>query len=509
MRTLKSAKNIIVALISNLINIVLGVVVQAIFLRTLGEEYLGLNTLLTSILSMLSIVELGISSAIIYNLYKPVAEQNKEEIKALMKFYKKCYTIIIAIMLGIGITIIPFLKSIVGETQNIHNLYLLYCLFLADVIFSYTIAYKRSIIYANQKEYIVNVIHLVYLVVMNTLQIILLYITNSYLIFLIVKLSCRIMENVIVSVIADKMYPFIKEKDVQSLDKKTEQGIIKNIKALFFHKIAGFVVSSTDTILISIFFGGLVTVAYYSNYNLVLAAATTIFNQFLMSVTPSIGNLLTEGSKQNSYIVYKKLNFFNFVIFLIGTSAILCLIEPFITIFFGEQYILNKFILISLLIKFFIQGMRRTIMAFKEAAGIFYVDRFMPVIESIVNLIASIICLKIFGLAGVFLGTAISSLVLLLYSYPRYVYEPLFEQNKKNYYKEFANYVICAIIILVITGILNSIINIGNIFISSVISLIISIVVPIIMIYIIFGRTEEFRYYIDMVKKILLKIKRR
>ena len=508
MRALKSAKNIVVALISNCANIILGIVIQSIFLKTLGEEYLGLNTLLTSILSMLSIAELGLSSAIIYNLYKPIANKDEEKIKSLMRFYKQCYTIIIIVMLVIGIAISLFLKQIVGETTQIQNLYLLYFLFLADIIFSYIIAYKRSIIYANQKEYIINIIHLIYLLVMNGLQIAFLYITKNYMIFLIIKLSCRILENILISVIADKMYPFIKEKNVVELEKETKNNIIKNIKALFFHKIAGFIVSSTDTILISVFFEGLITVAYYSNYNLVLSALTTILNQFLLSATASIGDLLTENNKENNYQVYKKLNFLNFVIFIIGSTGMICVIEPFITIFFGEQYILGRFILISLIIKFFIQGMRRPLMAFKEAAGIFYVDRFMPILESIINLIASIILLKICGLAGVFLGTAVSSLLLLLYSYPKYVYRPLFNKNWKDYYKEFAKYIIYAIIIIVITMFINDMIKIENVFIQGVIGAIIAICIPMLIIFVVSGRTKEFEYYVDIIKNIVFKKRR-
>ena len=206
MRALKSAKNIIVALISNALNIILGVVVQAIFLKTLGDEYLGLNTMLTSILSMLSIAELGIGSAIIYNMYKPIANNDKEKIKSLMRFYKKCYRIIVIVMLAIGLIISIFLRQIVGETQNIQNLYLLYFLFLADVIFSYTIAYKRSIIYANQEEYITNLVHSIYLILMNGLQIVFLYLTHNYCVFLLIKLGCRILENVLINIIADKKY---------------------------------------------------------------------------------------------------------------------------------------------------------------------------------------------------------------------------------------------------------------------------------------------------------------
>lgn len=506
MRSLESAKNILFGLISNTINIILGVVIQSIFLQTLGEEYLGLNTLFTSILSMLSIAELGISSAIIYNLYKPIAEQDKEKIKSLMKFYKRCYTIIIIVMLIIGFIISLFLKQIVGQTQGIQNLYLLYILFLADVIFSYVIAYKRSIIYANQKEYVINIVHLIYLIVMNGLQIAFLYITHNYCVFLIIKLLCRIFENAIISIIANRMYPYIKEKEVLDLESDTKNGIIKNIKALFFHKIAGFVVNSTDTILISVFFEGLITVAYYSNYNLVLSALTTILNQILISTTASIGDLLTEGNKEKNYSVYKKLNLLNFVIFIVGSTGIACVIEPFISIFFGEQYILGKFILISLIIKFFIQGMRRTLMSFKEAAGIFYKDRFMPIVESIVNLVASIVLLKIFGLAGVFLGTAVSSLVILLYSYPKYVYIPLFNKQWKNYYKEFLKYIIYAVVIVAVSIIINGFINVGNVFVQFVISTVIALIIPAIIICILFRKTDEFKYYIGIIKNILLKI---
>ena len=505
MRAQKSAKNIIVALISNALNIVLGVVVQSIFLKTLGEEYLGLNTILTSILSMLSIAELGLGSAIIYNMYKPIANKDKEKIKSLMKFYKKCYSIIIIVMLLIGLTVSIFLKQIVGETQTIQNLYLLYFLFLADVIFSYTIAYKRSIIYANQEEYLTNIVHLLYLVIMNGLQILFLYLTHNYCIFLIIKLACRILENILVNIIANKKYPYINEKDVKELDKEIKDDIIKNIKALFFHKIAGFIVSSTDTILISVFFEGLVTVAYYSNYNLVLSAITTILNQFLLSATASIGDLLTEKNIEKNYEVYKKLNFLNFVIFIIGSTGIACAIEPFIAIFFGEQYILPKFILISLIIKFFIQGMRRTLMAFKEAAGIFYVDRFVPILESIVNLVASILLLKICGLAGIFLGTAVSSLVILLYSYPKYVYKPLFNRGWKNYYTEFIKTIIYAIIIISITMIINEIIRVNNIFVEQILGIVIAVVIPVIIIALISGRTNEFKYYIKIVKKVIFR----
>ena len=148
-------------------------------------------------------------------------------------------------------------------------------------------------------------------------------------------------------------------------------------------------------------------------------------------------------------------------------------------------------------------------MSFKEAAGIFYKDRFMPIVESIVNLVASIVLLKIFGLAGVFLGTAVSSLVILLYSYPKYVYIPLFNKQWKNYYKEFIKYIIYAAFIISMSMIINRFIHVGNVFVQAIISTAIALIIPTIIICVIFFKTEEFKYYIGMIKSILLKIFRR
>ena len=159
MRKINSIKNIIAALSANIITIIVGLVAQAVFLKNLGNEILGINSLFTNIISMLSIVEMGIGSAIIYNLYKPIAENNIERIKSLMCFYKKSYRIIALIVTIIGICIIPFLKYIisVNSIQSNINIYIIYSLFLADAVFSYFLSYKRSILYANQKNYIINV----------------------------------------------------------------------------------------------------------------------------------------------------------------------------------------------------------------------------------------------------------------------------------------------------------------------------------------------------------------
>ena len=185
MRSESSIKNAITAIGSNIISILIGIISQAVFIKVLGTEYLGVNGLFTNIISMLGIVELGIGSAIIYHLYEPVAKNDKEKIKSLMRFYKISYRIIALIVFCIGICIIPFLKSIVGETTIETNINFIYFLFVIDIVASYLLTYKRSILYANQQSYIINIVHILYLILLNVIQIIVLLLTNNYIIYLI------------------------------------------------------------------------------------------------------------------------------------------------------------------------------------------------------------------------------------------------------------------------------------------------------------------------------------
>ena len=178
MRTKNSIKNMIAAMSSNIVTIIIGLVAQAMFIRILGVDYLGLNGLFTNIISMLGIVELGIGNAIIYNLYKPIADNDKESIKSLMKFYKKSYHIIAGIVLIVGLIIIPFLPFLIEEVTVDVNIILIYLLFLIDIVCSYFLSYKRSIFYAEQKNYIVNIIHIGYTIVLNLFQLLILYFTS-------------------------------------------------------------------------------------------------------------------------------------------------------------------------------------------------------------------------------------------------------------------------------------------------------------------------------------------
>lgn len=503
MRTKNSIKNSLVTFLANFLTIIIGLVAQAIFIKILGSEYLGINGLFTNIISILGIVELGIGSAIIYNLYKPISENNIPKIKALMNFYKKCYSIVAVVVLIVGLSITPFLPFFIDEVTIDINIYIVYILFVVDIVCSYLLSYKRSIINANQKNYIVNLVHIGYLVLLNFLQILVLILSHNYYLYLLMKIGMRILENVVITIISNKMYPYLLDND-EVLDKTTKDDIFKKVKALFFHKIGAFIVLGTDNIIISKFLG-IISVGLYSNYYLIINSVQVLFGQMITSLTPSIGNLLVEDNKNKNYDVFKKLRFINFWIACFTGTAILVIMDSFITIWIGKEYILSIYVLIVLVFNYYQKSMRNSYMSFKEAAGIYYEDRFVPLVESLLNIVFSIIFVKMYGLAGVFMGTIVSGLALWCFSYPKYVYKKLFNRSYFNYFKETFGYIILFCLIASGTYYLSTLVNISNSLLLFFTNVGISLLVPNLLLLIIFFKTDNFKYYLSLFKSFFRK----
>lgn len=499
MRTENSIKNSIANVICSILIMIINFVSQTYFIKLLGAEYLGINGLFTNILSILGIVELGIGSAITYNLYKPVAQNDKPTIKSIMKFYKKAYNTISITIFLLGISIIPFLSFFIGEHNITLNLNIIYVLFLLQTVSGYIFQYKSAIFVANEKSYILKFNLTLLTLTLKVSQLLVLFLTKNYYLYLIVKIIVQLTFNIIISLRADKAYPYIKEKDIKPLDKNIEKDIFKKIKALFFHKVGGFLVNSTDNIIISKFIN-LYTVGLYANYNMIISAITTIFGPIISSITASVGNLIVTSDKKKIYATYDKLRFFNFWIATFCGTSLLVIVQPFITLWIGEQYLLSLPVVIVLVLNFFQRMMKTSIVLFKDAAGIWNEDKFVPFIESALNLVFSILFIKLFGLAGVFIGTIISSMALWCYSYPKFVYKKLFDRSYKNYALEMITYLILFIAILAITYCVSLSFNINNTLVKVIVNGLICLIVPNTLIAIIFRKNDNFKYFINLFK---------
>ena len=275
---------------------------------------------------------------------------------------------------------------------------------------------------------------------------------------------------------------------------------------MFFHQSAGFIVNGTDNILISYFFG-INYVGFYNNYFLIINSLISLISNIFTAITASIGNLLASSNKEKRFNVYNNINFINFLIVSFICCIFLLMIQDFITWWIGKENLLGIDLVIVMVIYFYFKIMKSSILAFKNAAGIFYEDRYIPIIESVINIFASIIFAHYFGLKGILMGTIVSTLVLYVYSYPKFVYEKLFDKSKVSYYIEHFKYFIVTCIFTIVSYLLNNIIIFDNFYINALKTIIITLIIFITIVYFIFHKTIQYNYVKSIVSNVLIKIK--
>ena len=288
-RILESQYNLIFSLINNLVLTIFGFLTRTVFVHSLGSNYLGLNGLFTNILSLLSLAELGIGSAITFSLYKPIAENDNEKIKSLMGLYKDSYRIVGGIILAVGLALTPFLKYIVNLDSGIEiNYYVIYLMFLTNSVISYWFfAYRSVIIYANQEGYITTKIETIFNFVRYVLQFIALLAFENYYLYLLLPIISGIVKNIIVSNVAGKRYPVINEKNIEPLGKEERNKIFQNVFALSLFRISGVVYGATDNIIISRWLGTSI-VGIVSNFTMIIQIVTSYINMLFQSMYASV-----------------------------------------------------------------------------------------------------------------------------------------------------------------------------------------------------------------------------
>lgn len=491
-RTKNTVRNVSTGLIVQVINKIMAFVVRTVFIKILNTEYLGVNGLFTNILTMLSFAELGIGTAIIFNMYKPVAEEDKEKIKSLMKLYQKSYNIIGTIVFILGLCLIPFMGYIVKDIPNIkENIILIYILFLINTSSSYFFTYKKSIISAHQQESIINKIDSVFYLLKSILEILFLFITKNYIVYLIIQISSTIFENIIIARRANKMFPYLKEKQVKKLDKIERKGIFSNVKALVIYKLGTSILSGTDNIIISTIIN-VTTVGLCSNYTLIIESVRGMLNSAFNGVTASVGNLNAGEDSSKKERIFYQLTFISFWIYGFCTIAFVVLLNPFIKIWLGDKYVLSYIVPISLALSFFVCGLRTPAYTYRVTLGLFEKGKSTPFIASIINIIFSIILGKIMGVSGIFFATSIAQIFSYSLIDPYLIYKNEFKTSIKPYCVRIIEYALALIIVCTITFIITYYIKIEG-FIGLIIKAVVVLIIPNLMFLIIFYRTEEFK----------------
>ena len=482
-------------------------VVRTVFIKMLNSEYLGVNGLFTNILTVLSFAELGIGTAILFNLYKPVADNDIEKIKSLMLLYKKSYRIIGTVVFLAGLCVIPFMDFIITDAPNIkENLIIIYLLFLFNTASSYFLIYKSTIIYAHQKQSIINNIESLFYLTKSVLEIIFLVVTRNYLVYLIIQILSTLMKNILISRKADKLYPYLKEKNIKALSKSENKNIFSNVKALVVYKFGDVIMKGTDNILISSLIN-VSTVGLCSNYTMIILSVGSILTAAINGVSASIGNLNAVVNNDKKEKIFLQLTFLNYIIYSFCTIAFIVLLNPFIKIWLGANYVLELSVSIALSLSFFVEGLRAPAYTFRTTMGLFKKGKSSPYIAAITNIILSIILCKIWGVTGIYIATSIAQLVSYSWIDPYLIYKYEFKTSIKEYIKRMLQYafvfIIQLIIMLLIIG------RIEDTGISTfILKGILVCIIPNLINLLFFFRTEEFKAIFDrFLKPKLVKLK--
>lgn len=495
-RLKNSVRNSFWGALTNAVMTLLNFITRTVFIKTLGNEYLGINGLFTNILYILSFAELGVGHAITYCMYKPVANNDESKVKSLLKLYKKFYNVIGTVVFGIGVLIIPFLPFIIKEMPNIkENLIFIYMLYLIETASSYFFSYKKSIITVNQQDYICDVVKLILSIVKSLVQIVVLFTVKNYIIYLLVYVLSTILTNIFVAIIANKKYPYILEKNVEELPEIERKSIIENVKSLVLYKISRVSLSGTDNIIISALIG-ITAVGIYSNYSLIISAVSGFTYLLLKGAISSIGNVNATESNERKEEIMKQLLFISTWLYGFITICLANLLNPFIELWLGGEYLLSIYIVISAVLYILVDGLEFASHTYISTLGFFQKTQFSSLICALLNIILSLILGKKWGLFGIFIATSISKILTTSWydTYTIYKYE--FSKSPKTYYIKHIKSLLCVSLNFVVCYLVNNLFNGNSIFIFAlkcVSTAILSNLIFVLMFY----KTNEFKSIIN------------
>lgn len=407
MRNKLAVKSSVIGLFARLLSIIIGLICSRVFALYLGAECLGINGVFSNVLGFLQLAELGIGTAITYALYKPLVCGDIREIKILMQFYKKIYRRVFYIIMFIGILIIPLVLSLVeGVSYSKEYIVLAYLANLATTGVTYLLAYKRDLLYADQKQYVFVLIDAIVNVVFCFLRIFTMIYTRSFICCILLSFIQYFVSNLVVSIYCDSKYPFLKDIVDEKYDKIDDFN--KNLKNIFIGKIGAWVYNSTDNLIISKF-AGIVMVGLLSNYYLIKLTLQTILSSITAPIQPMIGNYIREKDDMAQiFDVFKTYTFIRYFIANIVTIGFIVMGNDVMKLWLGSDFVVGQSFVNLLAIDMYIGIVHGPLNDFIQVLGLFKNDKNMSLFGMMINLILSIFFVNIYGPIGVLIGTAIA-----------------------------------------------------------------------------------------------------
>lgn len=491
-RTKNATRNMFFGIILKAYQILIPFLMRTAMIYLMGVQYLGLNSLFTSVLQVLNLAELGVGSAMVYSMYKPIAEDDEITICALMKLYRTYYRVIGAIIAGIGIVITPFIPRLIsGDVPSEINIYILYLLNLGATVLSYWLfAYKNSILQAHQRVDVVSKVTLATNTIQYVLQIVVLWVFHNYYYFVIVMLATQVLTNIVTAIYADRLYPKFKPKG--KVEKEKVKEINQKIKDLFTSKIGSVIYDSADTIVISAFLG-LAVLAVYQNYFYILNSITGFIIVIFSACTAGVGNSIIVETKEKNF---QDLTKFTFIICWISgfcSCCLLCLYQPFMELWVGKDLMLALSAVVCFVIYFFTRQLNSLFNMYKDASGMWHEDKFRPLAAAMTNLILNLILVQFIGIYGVILSTVLSILCVGIPWLLHNLFTVIFERkNMRPFLRKLFFYCLIVFISCVVSYCVCNLVQ-GNLVFTIIVRGVICCIIPNIMYFVVYHRTEEYK----------------
>ena len=443
-RTKNVVRTTIFGVLYKLINIILPFFSRTVILYVLGTEYLGLSSLFSSILSFLSLAELGVGNAMVYSMYKPIARNDRKTICALLNLYRRFYRRIGTIIFCLGMALMPFLRKLIhGSVPEDINIYILYFFYLMNAVLSYWLyAYKSSLLQAHQRSDISSKIAMVVTPLSYVVMLGCLYLTKNYYLYVIWIPIFTIVTNFAKLFIVNKLFSGYEPEG--EIEPALRESISKKVKALIGTKLNTVVLNAADNLVMSAFLG-LTAIAMYGNYYYIMSSITGFVGIAYSAMTAGLGNSLVTETKEKNYSDLLRFSFINSWIVGWCTICLICLYQPFMKIWVGERLMFPMYVVLEFGLYFYTYMIRKIPVIYKDAGGIWWEDRFRPYVCMVVNLALNITLVQIIGISGIILSTVFSLFISI--PWENYtIFKYIFQRSSKEYYMKMSIYLCCMVL---------------------------------------------------------------
>lgn len=503
-RTGNVIKNTGASLLYKLAHIIFRFVLRTVFIRLLGNEYTGISGLFTDILSVLNLMESGLDVSMVFAMFSPVANNDQRKISALLKFYKKAFTLIGSLILVAGVGCIPFLHYVVKDVPNIkEDIRLIFLLYILTSASSYFLVYRTMLLRAKQRSRVISKVRILIETSETILVVVFLLILKEYFAYLLIHLAATWIKNVYLFYLSKKMYPESFQPSDAELTKEEKKKLIRDIACLTVYTLSGIVIYSTDSIFISAFVGT-AEVAIVGNFTLLISSVRTAVEQINGSLKASVGNLAATSTRDKQERVFNRITFIFFWTVCLTSSCLFTLLNPFVgTIWLGEAYKLPALTVAVLIVNFFIAVMVFPVESFRTANGLFVQGWARPAIMAIINIVLDYFMGKQWGVLGIFLATTISRLITQVWFDPYLVYKTVFGKRPWSFYRKYILYAFVTAASCAMSAYAARFIAIPNRFVCFFVEAVIAFAIPNLVIVALFRSTEEFKFVSTFIIKIV------